>query len=78
MTKQKVGLVLFWIGIVLAVAWETVAVAKILPLMHSLTLDEFNQTIWALTGPLMSLRGMSMPLGAIVAGIGILLYSNAK
>jgi len=78
MNKQKVGLVLFWIGIVWTVAWETVAVVKILPLMHSLTLDEFNQTVWALNGPLMSLRGMSMPLGAIVAGIGILLYSNTK
>ena len=78
MTKKKVGLVLFWIGIVWTIAWEIVAVVKILPLMHSLTLDEFNQTIWALTGPLMSLRGVSMPLGAIVAGIGILLYSSAK
>jgi len=78
MTKQKVGLVLFWIGIVWTVTWETIAVVKILPLMHSLTLDEFNQTIWAFTAPLGGLRGVSMPLGAIVAGIGILLYSSAK
>jgi hypothetical protein len=78
MNKQKVGLILFWTGIVWTVAWEIVAVVKILPLMHSLTLDEFNQTIWAFTGPLMSLRGLSMPLGAILAGSGILLYSSAK
>jgi hypothetical protein len=78
MNKQKVGLILFWTGIVWTVAWEIVAVVKILPLMHSLTLDEFNQTIWAFTGPLMSLRGLSMPLGAIIAGSGILLYSSAK
>jgi len=78
MNKPKVGLVLFWTGIVWTVAWEIVAVVKILPLMHSLSLDEFNQTIWAFTGPLMSLRGLSMPLGAIMAGIGILLYSSAK
>ena len=78
MIKQKFGLVLFWIGIVWTITWEIVAVVKILPLMHSLTLDEFNQTIWALTGPLMRLRGVSMPLGAIAAGVGIFLYSNAK
>jgi hypothetical protein len=78
MSKQKVGLVLFWIGIVWTIAWESVAVVKILPLMHSLTLDEFNQTIWAFTGPLMMLRGVSMPLGAIVSGVGMLLYSSAK
>ena len=76
--KQKVGLVMFWIGIVWTIAWETLAVVKILPLMHSLTLDEFNQTIWAFTGPLMFLRGISMPLGAIVSGIGVLFYSSAK
>ena len=78
MTKQKVGLVLFWIGIVWTIAWEIVAVVKILPLMHSLTLDEFNQTIWAFNGPLMFIRGISMPLGAIVSGIGVLFYSSAK
>jgi hypothetical protein len=78
MTKEKIGLVLFWIGIVWTITWEIVNNVKILPLMHSLTLDEFNQTVWAFTGPLMLLRGTSMPLGAIVAGIGILLYSSAK
>jgi hypothetical protein len=78
MTKKKVGLVLFCIGIIWTITWESVAVVKILPLMHSLALDEFNQTIWAFTGSLMVLRGVSMPLGAIVAGIGILLYSSAK
>lgn len=76
--KQKVGLVMFWIGIVWTIAWEIVAVVKILPLMHALPLEEYNQTIWAFTGPLMFLRGISMPLGAIVAGIGILFYSSAK
>ena len=78
MNKQKTGLILFWIGIIWTVAWEIVAVVKILPLMHSLSTDEFNQTIWAFTGLLMGLRGISMPLGAIVSGIGILLYSTAK
>ena len=78
MNKQKVGLVLFWIGIAWTIAWEVVNDVKVLPLMRSLTLDEFNQTIWAFTGPLMFLRGTSMPLGAILSGIGILLYSSAK
>ena len=77
MTKQKVGLVLFWIGVIWLIAWVIVGVAK-LPLMHSLTMEEMNQTIWAFTGPLSMLYGISIPLGAIVAGIGILLYSSAK
>ena len=78
MAKKKIGLVLFLTGIVWIIVWESLAVVNILPLMHSLTLDEFNQTIWAFTGPLMLLRGVSMPLGAIVSGIGMLLYSSAK
>ena len=78
MIKQKIGLVLFWISIVWIVAWESVAVIKILPLMHSLTLAEFNQTIWAFTGPMGILYGISLPLGAIVAGVGLLIYSGAK
>ena len=78
MTKQKVGLVMFWISIVWMIAWEIASTVTLLPLMRSLTLDEFNQTIWAFGGPLFSVYGFSMPLGAIVAGIGILLYSSAK
>ena len=77
MTKQKVGLVLFWIGVVWMIAWVIVG-AAILPLMHSLTTEEINQTIWAFTGTLNMLYGISIPLGAIVSGIGILLYSSAK
>jgi hypothetical protein len=78
MTKQRVGLLLFWIGIVWTISWEIINDVKVLPLMHTLTTGEFNQTIWAFTGPLMFLRGISMPMGAIVSGIGILLYSSAK
>jgi hypothetical protein len=48
------------------------------PLMRSLTMEETSQTFWAFRGPLQSLYGLSMPLGAIVAGVGMLLYARAK
>ncbi len=76
--KQKVGLVLFWIGVIWMISWVIIATFRLGPLLHSLTMDELNQTIWAFTGPLMMLHGVSIPLGAIVAGVGILLYSGAK
>ena len=78
MTKQKVGLVLFWIGVIWAILWGVVGSIFVSSAMNSLTMDELNQTIWALTGPLMMLWVYGVPLGALVAGIGLLLYSGAK
>jgi len=41
-------------------------------------MEEINQTIWALTGPLTLMGLIAVPLGALLAGVGILLYSGAK
>ena len=79
MAKQKVGLVLFWIGVIWAILWGVaIGVISFGPLAHSLTSEELNQTIWATTGPLFLLWGIGVPLGGIVAGIGLLLRSGAK
>ena len=78
MTKQKVGLVLFWISVICMISWVIVTTISLPPLTHSLTTEQMNQTIWAFGGPLMMLHGVLVPLGAIVAGIGVLLYSGAK
>ena len=78
MTKQKVGLVLFWISVIWMVTWVTIANIFWSPLMRSLTTEEINQTIWAFGGPLQLIYGVSVPLGAIIAGVGILLYTRAK
>ena len=76
--KQKVGLVIFWISVIWLILWGVVKPIVTAPTFHSLTMDELNQTIWALTGPLNIVYGFSVPLGAIVAVVGILLYSGAK
>ncbi len=79
MTKQKVGLVIFWIGVVWAILWGVIGSISVSSAMNSLTTDELNQTMWAFTGPLMMLWGVfGATLGAIVAGIGLLLYSGAR
>jgi hypothetical protein len=78
MTKHKVGLVLFWIGVIWMIAWGVIISLIKAPFLHSLTMAELSQTIWSLTGPMNFLFGVSIPLGAIVAGIGMLLYSRAK
>ena len=78
MTKQKVGLVIFWIGVIFLFGWLVIGWTISGPTYRNLTMEEVNQTIWALTGPLAMLSGIGIPLGAILAGIGILLYSGAK
>jgi len=79
MTKQKVGLVLFWISVIWAIGWGVVGSIFGSSFGHSYTMEELNQTIWALTGPLFMVWGIfGVALGAIIAGIGLLLYSGAK
>jgi hypothetical protein len=78
MKKQKVGLALFWISVIWMIAWLIISKGLFGPLLHSSTTEEINQTIWAFTGPLNLLSGISLLLGAIIAGVGILLYAGAK
>lgn len=88
MTKGKVGLILFWVGVAYAVLWGVILSGFIVvPAWKNLTMDELNQTIWQLQfgieiwptfgiGTVLWLSGF--PLGTSVAGIGILLRSGAK
>jgi len=78
MAKQKVGLAVFWISVIWMIAWLIISKGIFGPLIHSLTTEEINQTIWAFTGPLNILSGVSGLLGAMVAGVGISLYAGAK
>ncbi len=77
--KQKIGLVLFWISVIWTFAWGILgSICQVEFFGHVLSFEEFNQTAWNVGGPLMMIWGFATPLGVLVAGIGILLYSNAK
>jgi hypothetical protein len=75
--KNRVGLVLFWIAAIGAFLLAVV-VSLVKSPVRILTLEELNQTIWALTGPVNLIWGQVTPLLALVAGIGVLLYAGAK
>jgi len=78
-TKQKVGLVIFWIAVIWAIAWGVVVSIPLNLAMHSMTPAELSQSIWVMTGPLFMVWGvLGVTLAAILAGIGLLLYSGAK
>jgi hypothetical protein len=78
MTKHKVGLIIFWIGVIWMIGWVFLGSGFFGPLLHSTTTEEINQTVWAFTGPLNRLYGVSVPLGAIITGVGALLYAGGR
>jgi len=51
MTKQKVGLVLFWIAVIWAILWGVIGSVFVGSAYRNLTMDELNLTMWAYAGP---------------------------
>ena len=79
MSKRKVGLILFLTSIVWSIAWGVIGSVEAGSVMNALTFEELNRTAWALAGPLIVLWTVGgVPLGAVIAGIGLLIYSGAK
>jgi hypothetical protein len=77
MTGKKIGLVLFGTAAVWAVLWGIVGSVFVNEAYH-LTRDELNRTMWAMNGPWVPVWGLlGVPLGALVAGFGVLLCSGA-
>ena len=78
MNKQKIGLIIFLIGVVLAIAMGGIASYNVGSTFKDSTMDDVNQTMWKIPGFWFFLWAFGVPLGAILAGIGILIYSKVK
>lgn len=79
MNKQKVGLILFWLAVVWAIFWGIFGSVMVTSELKDLTMEELNQTSWSVTGPWFITWGVfGVPMAAIIAVIGMLLYSDAK
>jgi hypothetical protein len=62
MNKQKLALVLFWIGLLFAVAFAGIGTWSLMHNLRTLTMEELNATIWADGGPLFILWAFSVSL----------------
>jgi hypothetical protein len=78
MKKQKLALSLFWIGLLVAVAFAGIGTWSLMHNLKTLTMEENNATIWASGGPLFILWALSVALGSVLAGIGAFLYVETK
>jgi hypothetical protein len=78
MKNQKIGLILFWIGLLIAVAFAGVGTQSLMYNLRTLTAEELDATVWAMGDPLFILWALSVALGSIVTGIGAFLYVKTK
>jgi hypothetical protein len=77
--KQKAGIVIFLFGALWSLAWGVIISISTTNAINNLTLEQLNESVWSPSGPLMMLWGIGgVPLGTVVAGIGLLLYTRAK
>jgi hypothetical protein len=78
MNRQKPALVLFWIGLLIAVAFAGIGTWSLMHNLRTLTMAENNATIWAEGSPLFLSWGFSVTLGSLLAGIGAFVYVKTK
>jgi len=78
MKRQKIGLSLLWIGLIIAVVFAGIIGRSLYHNLRTLTMEELDATVWAEGGPLFILWALSVTLGSILAGIGAFVYVKTK
>ncbi|WP_445475680.1 hypothetical protein ACT9XH_02765 [Methanococcoides methylutens] len=74
---MKLGLTLFLIGVILAVAIGGIASHSVTSTFkEASTMEEVNETMWKVPGFWFFLWAFGVPIAAIIAGTGIILYGN--
>jgi hypothetical protein len=78
MRNKTIGFVLFWIAVVYMILIGFLASFPVRSAYRFSTFEEVNETIWAVTSPLFGLWATAIPIGAILAGAGLLIAVRAK
>jgi hypothetical protein len=78
MKKQQIGLILFWIGVLVSAAFAGIGTQSLMNNLRTLTAGELDATIWAMGSPLFILWALSVALGSILAGIGAFVYVKTR
>ena len=76
--KAKVGLTIFGILIVIMVGLGYAGSWWMVPTYRTLSPEQIGETIWASGGALFLLWSIAIPVGAVIASIGLLLYARAR
>ena len=70
MNRQKIGQLLFWVGVILALTFSGIIGRGLYHNLRTLTAEELAASIWAMDKPLFMLWAFSVTLGSILAGVG--------
>jgi hypothetical protein len=78
MNRRNIGRALFWIGLLIAVAFAAVGTWSLMHHLRTLTAEELAKTMWAAGGPLFLSWALSVTLGSLLAAIGAFVYVKTK
>ena len=78
MKKKTIGIAIFIIGVLLMIIIGGIAGWSVSATFRKLSMEEVNNTIWSIPGFLFFLWASSVPVGAILASIGMLIYTGVK
>jgi hypothetical protein len=76
--KKIFSMIMFWLGILYIFICSWLVMWWVAPVWQNTPIEQFKGTAWAFEGPIYMTIGLSLPLGIILAGIGVLLYTNEK
>jgi hypothetical protein len=78
MKNRSIGLILYSIAIIYMILIGLLASFPVRSAYRFSTFEEVGETIWASTSPLFGLWATAIPIGAILAGAGLLIAVRAK
>ncbi|NYT19774.1 MAG: hypothetical protein GKC08_05750 [Methanosarcinales archaeon] len=78
MKSDRIGLMIFWLSALYMFVAGWLANWWVAPIYRNVPIEEVNQTVLAVGGPLFIILVLSIPLGATMAAIGILLYAEKE
>ncbi|MFC1685465.1 hypothetical protein ACFLZZ_00400 [Nanoarchaeota archaeon] len=78
MNRQKLGLTIFILGVLLSVIMGAGASWDVDQTFRDSTMDEVNQTMWKSPGFWFFLWALGTPIGMIIAGVGAMMYAKVK
>jgi hypothetical protein len=78
MKTNRIGLMVFWVFTVYMVGMGFVASWWMVPTYRNLSPAQISETIWAGDSLFFLIWSLSIPVGAILAGVGLLIYARSK
>jgi hypothetical protein len=76
--NRRIGLVIFWIGAAYLFLMSWAIMWWMIPKYRFFPLEQTEGTIWAVGGMIFNIAFMSIPLGAPLMAIGMILYAEQK